>query len=138
MATADGLTLAQLEMPLDGDPSGGNRYCELELYLSISRAKAYLTLGQADQAITAFTTVIDALPTDYRRDRGQYLVRLADACAIAGLPEQGWAHAAEAVDIARETGSSRTLGEVARVAATSLGPWAHLPEGQSVRDMLAS
>ena len=138
MATAHELTVAQQGMPLDGDPSGGNRYCELPLYLDITLSKGYLALGQADRAVASFTRVIDALPADYRRDRGQYLVKLSEASAMAGLPEQAWAHAAEAVSIARETGSSRTLDDVARVAASTLSPWSDMPEGRAVREMLGT
>jgi tetratricopeptide (TPR) repeat protein len=136
MDAARELTLAQVGMPLDGDPSGGNRYCELPLYLDITLSNGYLALRQSDRAVASFTRVIDALPADYRRDRGQYLVKLSEASAMAGLPEQAWAHASEAVTIARETGSSRTLDDVARVAASALAPWKDLPEGRAVREML--
>jgi transcriptional regulator with XRE-family HTH domain len=136
MASADALIQSLVDLSMDGDPSGGNRYCDLDLYLKISQAKALLTLGDADAAVTAFEVVLEALPESYRRDRGQYLARLAEAEGLAGLPEQGWASAREALVIAVETGSSRTVDDVRRVAGSVLAPWSDLPDARAVHDML--
>jgi hypothetical protein len=80
------LTEASAGVPLDGDPTGGGRYCELDLYLRISRAKCHLTLGQAveasgaaldhaEQAVEAFSAVLDALPASYHRDLRRFTQR---------------------------------------------------------------
>jgi len=124
--------------PLDGDPTGGGRYCELDLYLQISTAKAYAALGVADRAVEVFDDVLAALPQSFRRDRGQYLARQAEAAAAAGTPERSYAFALEALTIARETGSSRTVEDVRKVITGPLRPWASLPEGRAVRDMLGT
>ena len=122
-------------LPADGDPSDG-RYCDLPLYLRISRAKVALNLGDADQAIRAFNDVLVSLPVEYRRDRGQYLARIAQASVLAGLPEQACAHALESLGIARETGSTRTVDDI-RTFATSLDQrWSALREVGLLRDSL--
>ena len=132
------LTEAQAVLPLNGDPTGGGRYCELGLYLRISRAKCHLTLGQADQAVEAFGAVIDALPDSYHRDRGQYLARLATASAMADLPEQACAQATESLTIAISTGSSRTISEVRRFARRASKRWPTHPEVRGLSDMLGA
>jgi transcriptional regulator with XRE-family HTH domain len=120
------------------DPSGGGRYCELPLYLRISRAKCHLTLGQAEQAVQSFGAVLDALPPSYHRDRGQYLARLATASALADLPEEACGQAQESLSIAIATGSSRTATDVARFTARAARRWPTLPEVRTLRDMLGS
>ena len=132
------LTEAQADLPLDGDPTGGGRYCELGLYLRISRAKCHLTLGQADQAVEAFGAVLDALPDNYHRDRGQYLARLATASAMADLPEQACTQATESLMIALGTGSSRTLSDVRRFTQRAAKRWPTIPEVRSLHEMLGS
>jgi len=130
------LTEAQAGLPTDGDPTSGGRYCELPLYLQISRAKCHLTLGQGTKAVTAFAEVLDALPPSFHRDRGQYLARMANASAIAGLPEQACAQAHEALTIALATGSSRTVADVRRFADRAGRRWQAMPEVSALRDML--
>lgn len=111
--------------PADGDPSEG-RYCDLRLYLSISRAKCHLELGRADHAVAAFTTVLKTLPADYHRDRGQYLARLAHAYMLAGSPDEACTRAEESLAIALATGSSRTLDDLRNLTG-HLRPWATHP-----------
>lgn len=122
--------------PTEGDPSDG-RYCDLRLYLNISRAKCHLELGRADAAVNAFTTVLDTLPPDYHRDRGQYLSRLAQAYVLAGEPEEACACAEESFAIAVSTGSSRTINDL-RQLLNQLRPWATSPAVISLRALLAT
>jgi tetratricopeptide (TPR) repeat protein len=98
----------------------------MRLYLNISRAKVHLELGRADSAVSAFTTVLDTLPPDYHRDRGQYLARLAQAYVLAGEPDEACTRAEESLAIARATGSSRTINDLMHLAA-QLRPWASRP-----------
>ncbi|GAB3074042.1 hypothetical protein [Micromonospora schwarzwaldensis] len=124
------------DAPAEGDPSDG-RYCDLRLYLSISRAKCHLELGRASAAVSAFTTVLDTLPPDYHRDRGQYLARLAQAYVLAGSPDEACACAEESFAIAVTTGSSRTLNDL-RVLLGQLRPWASSPAVARLRDLLTA
>lgn len=134
--TAEKCTAEAEGVPADGDPSDG-RYCELPLYLRISRAKVHLTLGDGPSAVTAFGDVLAVLPAAYRRDRGQYLAHLAHASALAGLPEQACAQATESLAIAIETGSLRTLRDL-RAMVASLDNWSSLREVTQLRDCLAA
>ncbi|MFU8875888.1 hypothetical protein [Micromonospora sp. SL4-19] len=124
------------DAPLEGDPSDG-RYCDLRLYLAISRAKCHLELGRASAAVSAFTTVLDTLPPDYHRDRGQYLSRLAQAYVLAGSPEEACACAEESFAIAVTTGSSRTLNDLRNLLG-QLRPWASFPAVAKLRDLLTT
>ncbi|MFI7574294.1 helix-turn-helix domain-containing protein [Micromonospora sp. NPDC049497] len=123
-------------LPAEGDPSDG-RYCDLRLYLKISRAKCHLELGRASAAVSAFTTVLDTLPPDYHRDRGQYLSRLAQAYVLAGSPEEACACAEESFAIAVTTGSSRTLNDL-RDLLGQLRPWASSPAVMKLRGLLTA
>jgi tetratricopeptide (TPR) repeat protein len=111
-----------LAEPVAGDPSIG-RYCDLSLYLDITRAKCHLELKRGDAAVDAFSRVLDSLPSEYHRDRGQYLARLAQAYVQAGVPAEACVAAEEALAIAATTGSSRTIKDL-RGMAQSLKPWA--------------
>jgi hypothetical protein len=102
-----------------GDPSIG-RYCDLGLYLDITRAKYHLELQRGDTAVEAFATVLNALPAEYHRDRGQYLSRLAYAYVLAGAPAEACTAAQDAPAIAASTGSSRTIRDL----RTLVQPWA--------------
>ncbi|MCG8920827.1 hypothetical protein [Lentzea sp. CC55] len=81
--TAAYLTELGIGVRPDGDPSVG-RYCEPGLYLKITNAKCQLELGRAENAVSAFRDVLGSLPSSYHRDRGNYLARLAQTCALAG------------------------------------------------------
>jgi tetratricopeptide (TPR) repeat protein len=122
--------------PGDGDPSAG-RYCDMRLYLRISRAKCHLELGRANEAIAAFHFVLDTLPGDYHRDRGQYLARLAQAYVLAGYPGEACSQAQESLAIARTTGSSRTINDLRRLTG-QLKPWASNPAVAQLTTMLAA
>lgn len=122
---------------IDGDPTA-DRYCELGLYTKIARAKCVLELGRADDAVDAFTIVLDSLPRDYHRDRGQYLGSLARAHILAEQPELATAAANEAYAIAIATGSTRTLSDLRRTMPSGLARWANIPEVERFCAMLAA
>jgi tetratricopeptide (TPR) repeat protein len=122
--------------PSDGDPSDG-RYCEMRLYLNVSQAKCHLELGRADAAVAAFTTVLDTLPPDYHRDRGQYLSRLAQAYLLAGCPDEASERAEESLAIAVATGSSRTINDL-RSLSSQFAPWQRNPSVAKLHDLLAA
>ncbi len=104
-----------------GDPSIG-RYCEMPLYLAISQAKCHLELKRPAEAVAAFTAVLNMLPADFHRDRGQYLSRLARAHVLAEQPDEACARAEESLAIAIATGSTRTITELRHLHA-DLRPW---------------
>jgi hypothetical protein len=120
----------------DGDPMEG-RYCELDLYLKITRAKCHLELGRASNAIDAFGIVLADLPLDYHRDRGQYLARLAQAYIMAEQPEPACAAAEESLAIAISTGSGRTITEL-RTMAKKLTRWMRQPPVERFCGMLTA
>jgi hypothetical protein len=80
----------------------------------MQRAACWLCFGRFDQAIGAFERELARLPAVHRRDRGRYLARLSSAYGATGNHAQASATAAEARDVARATGSRRTLPLLAR------------------------
>jgi transcriptional regulator with XRE-family HTH domain len=130
---AERLTADAEDVPVEGDPSDG-RYCELPLYLQISRAKVRLALGDGGGAACELAGVLEVLPAGYRRDRGQYLSKLAQACTMAGLPDEACSHATESLAIAREMGSRRTLGDLRAVVDNLSERGSRLREVDQLRD----
>jgi hypothetical protein len=122
---------------IDGDPTSA-RYCELPLYLNISRAKCQLELGRGEEAVFAFDLVLSDLPDDFHRDRGQYLASLASAHLLVEQPEQACAVASESLAIAVTTGSARTVVELCRSIPKGLTRWRDLPEGVALLASLKS
>lgn len=122
---------------IEGDPTA-DRYCELGLYAKIATAKCALELGRGTAAVDAFTDVIDSLPADFHRDRGQYLSSLARAHSLAEQPEAAVAAAREAYGIAIATGSARTLTTLRSTLPTELARWSDDPEIQQFCAMLAA
>jgi uncharacterized metal-binding protein len=59
---------------------------------------------------------IAELPGTYRRDRGQYLARLAVTLKEAGEAEEATVVAAQARALATETGSARAMLELDRLS----------------------
>ncbi|MEY9904346.1 tetratricopeptide (TPR) repeat protein [Catenulispora sp. MAP12-49] len=127
----------QSDQVYEGDPTVA-RYCAIPLYESISKAKCHLELGRAPEAIESFKDVLDTLPPDYHRDRGQYLARLTQSYVLGEQPEAACAAAEESLAIALETGSSRTLGDLRRTVPTMVSRWGKVPEILRFRDMLAT
>ncbi len=89
-------------------------------YVRAQRANVYLTLGRPGEAVRTFDEALVAWPSAYRRERGLHLARRAHALAVDHRPDEAIATGREALDIARSTGSRRTLDElqiVVRLAA---------------------
>jgi transcriptional regulator with XRE-family HTH domain len=98
----------------DSDGSALAAYCT-EPYVAMEAGTSWLTLGQHDRALEAFTWGGDAWPEALRRDRGLALARRATAHAAQGDVDQACSVGALAVGICRETGSARTLRELRRL-----------------------
>jgi tetratricopeptide (TPR) repeat protein len=95
-----------------GDARQGHGSFCTDSYIELQRAACYLRLGQPQRAIQVYETTLPALPSVYRRDRGVGLGRCALAHLAAGQPEQAAGVAREALQIALDVGSQRTLSQV--------------------------
>ncbi|XVS62087.1 helix-turn-helix transcriptional regulator [Actinosynnema sp. CA-299493] len=115
-----------------GEARGGHgSFCTAN-YLELQRAGCWLTLGHPRKAIELYDVVLPSLPAVYRRDRGIALGRYALASAAVGEAEQAAHLAAEALDIARGSGSARTENEL-RVVANALTRYDTLPSVAAFR-----
>ena len=132
----EALNLLPITVTHDDDPSIG-RYCEPNLYLAIKRAFCYLETSAATEAVEAFTGVLERLPSGYHRDRGQYTARLAEAHALAGQPELACEAAGQALAIALDTGSTRTVEDMRRTLLDRLSPWRNSPAVLDVTERIA-
>ncbi|MGP4112526.1 hypothetical protein ACTWP5_16645 [Streptomyces sp. 4N509B] len=90
-------------------------YCT-PTYIEIQRANCWIDLGEPLRAIQLLEAELAALPELYRNDRGVYLARLARAYIKAGEAERGAEAATKALAIVGQTGSARTMNELAAVA----------------------
>jgi tetratricopeptide (TPR) repeat protein len=81
-------------------------------YLHAQRGSCMVRLDRPRAAIDAFDEALSCWPSDYRRERGLYLARKSRALVRAGEPCKAAATGSEALDIARTTGSARTLDEL--------------------------
>ena len=109
-----------------GDARVGHGSFCTSSYIELQRASCWLTLGYADRAVTLYDEVLPTIPAVYRRDRGRALSRLAKAYAAIGQPGQAARVATDALAIARDAGSARTVVEVQAVAQ-ALRPRQELP-----------
>ena len=85
-------------------------------YLTAQRANVLLTLGRGERAVQTFDDALAVWPQEYRRERGLHLARKARALAVDHRPDEAVAVGGEALAIAQETGSHRTLNELRGVA----------------------
>jgi transcriptional regulator with XRE-family HTH domain len=106
------------------EPAADDRYRLAEWcipsYVTAQRANVLLTLGRGRRAVRTFDDALATWPQEYRRERGLHLARKARALAVDHQLDEAVAVGGEALAIARETGSYRTLNElrgVARLAA---------------------
>jgi tetratricopeptide (TPR) repeat protein len=91
-------------------------YYQTPTRLEIQRAMCYRDLGLYGTAIGMLRMAIAELPGTYRRDRGQYLARLAVTLKEAGEAEEATVVAAQARALATETGSARAMLELDRLS----------------------
>jgi transcriptional regulator with XRE-family HTH domain len=129
------------ELAADGDDpgdatAGHGSFCTAA-YLEVQRGACWLALGQPARAAAVLEAAIPELPATYRRDRGVALSRHAAALASLGRPSESAGKAAEALDIARASGSGRVLGMITPVAA-SLAPYRDIEAVARLRAGLAA
>ncbi|WP_433271856.1 helix-turn-helix domain-containing protein [Actinosynnema sp. CS-041913] len=100
-------------------------YCTAS-YVSVQRAAVLQALGDHTRALTEYDDVLRQWPRSFHRERGLHLARRTAVAARAGLPEAALESGAEALRIARDTRSHRTVRELA-TSATLMLPWRALP-----------
>ena len=90
-------------------------------YIDVHRARSLSTLGRHDDAVETFRSAITQLPAGFHRDRGVYLAR--EAIAHAGAHDTAAASQAglQALAIARDTRSGRTVTELRQLDAALTG-----------------
>lgn len=98
------------------DRIGLAAHCDVG-YLHAQRGSCMERLDRARAAIEAFDEALSCWPSDYRRERGLYLARKSRALVSAGDPCEAAATGRGALDIARATGSARTLDELRELDA---------------------
>ncbi len=98
----------------DPDRTLDTSYCT-PAYVEMQRANCWIDLGDPRRAAQLFEAELAAVPQAFRNDRGVYLARLARAHVAAGEPERGADAATKALGIAGQTGSARTMNELAAV-----------------------
>ena len=96
----------------DDPPARMARWLD-ESYIEVQRARCLSVLGRHPAAAAIFERALEALPADYRRDRGVYLARAGRAHASSGQPELAVAAGTQAMAIAHQTGSGRIITELA-------------------------
>ncbi|MFD8384865.1 hypothetical protein ACFV2X_41160 [Streptomyces sp. NPDC059679] len=112
--------------------SGYGDFCTPS-YIEIQRANCWLNLSRPDRAVATFQTALAELPDVYQRDRGFAQARLALAYVGIRDYEQAAAEASVVLDVARGSGSGRTLQE----AVTAINALA-AESVPAVRDLLVA
>ncbi|MEU0845173.1 hypothetical protein ABZ370_37685 [Streptomyces sp. NPDC005962] len=111
--------------------SGHGDFCTPS-YIEIQRANCWLNLSRPDLAVSTFQPALAGLPDVYQRDRGLAQARLAMAYVGIQEYEQAAAESASVLDMARDSGSGRTLQEAVK-AVNALAAASNVP---AVRDLL--
>lgn len=81
-------------------------------YIAVQESRSLAIVGEYAAAAEGFQSAIDALPADYRRERGLHLARAARAYAGIGEVEQSSNLGLESLVIGLETRSGRILTEL--------------------------
>lgn len=109
-----------------------------EAYVEAQRGRCLSALGNHEQAAAVYQQAIGDLPQPYRRDRGVYLAREAQAYSGTREPEHAATIGMQALAIAEETGSGRIVNELA-LLDSNLTPWAaELPAVAAFRNALTA
>jgi transcriptional regulator with XRE-family HTH domain/tetratricopeptide (TPR) repeat protein len=101
-------------------------YCTTA-YIEMEAANCQVLLGQPEQAVATYESGLRHWPTAQERDRGLCLARLATAHAIVEDVEGAHQAAAQALVVARSTGSARILAELHQLQPR-LARWRKLVE----------
>lgn len=90
---------------------GHGSFCTAS-YIELQRAACWLRLGNPRRAIELYEATLPSLPSVYRRDHGVALGRCAAAHLATGQAEQAASIASDALNIALDVGSQRTIHQV--------------------------
>jgi tetratricopeptide (TPR) repeat protein len=104
------------DAPPADDRIGLAAHCDIG-YLHAQRGSCMVRLGRPQAAVEAFDEALSCWPSDYRRERGLHLARKSCALVDANEPSEAAAAGRQALDIARATGSARTLDELRELDA---------------------
>jgi tetratricopeptide (TPR) repeat protein len=85
-------------------------------YVLAQRANVLITLGRSIEAIQTFDQALAIWPEEYRRERGLHLSRKAKALAMDRRLDEAVSVGTEALGIAVDTGSRRTIDELQQMA----------------------
>jgi tetratricopeptide (TPR) repeat protein len=97
----------------DGDGSGSGLGAWLdESYIDVHRAGSLYEFGHHEAAAEIFMDAIGRLAPGFHRDRGVYLARAANAYASAGDGASAVDAGSQALRIALDTGSGRTMTQL--------------------------
>jgi transcriptional regulator with XRE-family HTH domain/tetratricopeptide (TPR) repeat protein len=86
-------------------------------YVHTQRGAAWMRMGRCTQAVAAFDEALAAWPPEYRRERGLHLARKAHALAADEIVDDAVHTGTISLQIAEETGSRRTLDELAQTVS---------------------
>lgn len=106
-------------------------------YVEVQQGRCLSALGSHERAVAVYQQAIRDLPQPFRRDRGVYLAREAQAYSGTREPEQAATIGMEALAIAGETGSGRIVNELA-LLDSDLARWARVPAVAAFRDALTT
>lgn len=121
--------------PDDDPPGPDGAYFTVETLL-LRQATCYTEAGKPAKAAALFAGVI-ASGTLSRRDAGFFRARRAAALALSGEPDEAATVGLDAIEVARETSSERTIRVLGDVAGT-LTPWRTRPGPRALMHALAS
>jgi hypothetical protein len=120
----------------DDDPPGPDgAYFTVETLL-LRQATCYTEAGRPARAAVLFADVI-ASGTLSRRDAGFFRARRAAALALSGEPDEAATVGLDAIQVAKETSSERTIRVLTDVAGT-LTPWRTRPGPRALIHALAT
>ncbi|MGY0236561.1 helix-turn-helix domain-containing protein [Longispora urticae] len=118
----------------NGDAGGGHGSFCTPSYLEVQRGITWLSLGNPERSAVSIEAALPGLPESYQRDRGFALARLAEGQAASRQWERSADTAMAALQVARTTGSYRSMAAVRRVGHSLVEMRGAVPE---VRAFLA-
>ncbi len=103
--------------------------------LTLRCATCYIEAGKPAQAAELFNEVLSSGALS-RRDAGFFRARRATALALSGEPDEAASVGLQAVRVAKETSSERTVRVLAEVVRT-LGPWRSRPGPRALKEAVS-
>lgn len=133
----EALQWAALEPDLHGDARSGHGAFCTSTYIELQRADCWVHLGRPECAVTTYENVLANLPAAYNRDRGYALAQFGSALVATNELERAASVTSEALSIAHDCGSGRTMQRI-RIVGGSLRPHVKLSSVAQLLDELAA